>query len=112
MKPAIENFAVERARALEDDAGAGFQLLARVHERFPSVVLGAADEQTLHGPAARDAAAEKPRWKYPGIVDDEDIARFEKLRKRGDGSVADRAGCTFEEKHARGVPLRGGLLRN
>jgi hypothetical protein len=83
-----------------------------MHEGFPLAGLGMAYEQALHGSAARHTPAEQPCWKDTGVVDDEHASRLEKLRKRGNGSMAHRAGCTIQEKHARGAALRGGLLRN
>ena len=58
MKAALENFAVQRIGALEDDAGAGFQFLAGMHQRFPPVGLQPGDEEALDGAAARDAPAD------------------------------------------------------
>ena len=77
-----------------------------MHESFPLGACGAADEQALDGSAARYTPAEKPCRKDARVVDDEHIARFEKLRKRGDGSIDHRADCTIEDEHARGAPLR------
>ena len=74
MKAALENFAVQRISALEDDAGAGFEFLAGVHQRFPPVGLQPCDKEALDGAAARDAPADQPRREYTGVVDDEDVA--------------------------------------
>jgi hypothetical protein len=90
----------------------GFQLLAGMHESFPLAALGAADEQALDGSAARHTPAEEPCRKDARVVDDKHIAPLETLGKGSDGFVDHRADCAIEEKHARGVPLRGGFLRN
>jgi hypothetical protein len=51
--------------------------------------VGASDEETLRGPAARQAAAEEPRRKDARVVDDEQVARAEDPGKIGDPSVPD-----------------------
>ena len=112
MEQPLENLPVEDPRTLKDNARSRFQLLAWVHEGFPRVASGVANEQTLHGAAGRYTPAEEPRRKDARVVDDEHIAGFEKLRECGDGSMAHGTACAIERKHPRGASLWRGLLRD
>src|SRR5882757_8227570 len=67
VKSALEDLAVQRDRPLEHDPGAWLQLLPRMHERFPPIIVDRRDEQTLHRAAARYAAAAKPRGKHSSV---------------------------------------------
>jgi hypothetical protein len=112
VEPPLEDLAVEDPRTLKDNPRSRFQLLAWMHEGFPRVASGVANKQTLHGAAARHTPAEEPRRNDARVVDDEHIARFEKLRECGDDFMAHRAACTIEEKHPRGISLGRGFLRD
>ena len=81
--PALGHFSMDRDDALEDHPRAGFQLLARMHERFPPLsrlVFATAgrqrppDQQTLDRSAARHAPSEQAGGKDPGVVDHDEVA--------------------------------------
>ena len=112
MEQPLEDLAAEDPRTLKHNPRSRFQLLARVHEGFPRVASGMTNEQTLDGAAGRRPPAEEPRRKDARVVDDEYIARFEKLRECGDRSIAHRTSCAIEEKHPRRTSLGRGVLRD
>jgi len=72
----------------------------------------APDEQTLHGAAARDAAAKQARRKDAGIVHDEHIAGTQRRGEVGNHSMADLAAGPIEAEEAGRAPLGGRFLRN
>jgi hypothetical protein len=56
--------------------------------------------------------AEQARRKHARVVDDQEVARLEKLRKRRDGGVHGVAGGTLKDEEPRPGAFRGGLLRD
>ena len=63
----------------EHDGGANPQLLPRMHQGIPLLPREAGQEQTLDRAPTRHARTEQPRWKYPGVVDDKQVARCQQL---------------------------------
>ena len=112
MKPALEHLAVQRRGAFEHDARSNPQLLPRVHQRLPAIVLEMPDQQALDRAAAGHAPAEKPRRDDARVVDDEQIARRQQVRKRRDRRMIDSAGHAVESHEPRAAPLGRRVLRN
>ena len=88
------------------------ELLARVHERLPAVLVETRDQQALDRTAARHPVAQQARRKHPRVVDDQQVARAEKRGQVADRRLRGRAGGSIEGEQARPVPLRRGLLRD
>jgi hypothetical protein len=63
------------AAPLEDDEGAGLELLPGVHQGLPDRVATIPDQQALDRAAAGHTTAQQPRRKDSRVVDDEQVAR-------------------------------------
>lgn len=68
------------------------------------------EQQAFDGPSARHPSAEEPRWEHFGVVDDEQIAAFEKVRKGRDRRVRQLPSRPVEDQQPRLVALGGGRL--
>ena len=119
--PALGHFSMDRGNALEDDPRAAFQLLARMHERFPPLsrlVFATAgrrrppDQQTLDRAAARHAPSEQAGGKDAGVVDHDEVARAEQRRQLGDPGVRDGTGRAGQVKQPSTAPIGDRLLRD
>jgi hypothetical protein len=114
VKVLLEDLGAEfEAITLEDDPGPGMQFLPRVHQGFPSIGLQATDQQALDGAARRIAAAEQPRGKHPGVVDDEEVTPVEEVGQGAHAGVGDDgAGRAIENEQPRRLTVGGRLLRD
>jgi thioredoxin reductase len=108
-----ENLAVQSGFSpLEEDAGAGLELLAGMDERVPRVVLAGAEEERFHGAAARNAMAEQARRKDSGVVDDQKVSGLEVLGQVGELGVLYRARVALQHQETRSAANGGRLLCN
>ena len=105
--PECGYFSMHRDNAVEDHMRAAFQLLARMHERFPplsrlvSATAGRQrppDQQTLDRSATRHAPSEQPGGKDAGIVDDEQITRGETTPELCKHRVLDAVAAAKDEQ--------------
>lgn len=71
---------------------------------FPS------DQQGLDGAATRDSMAKQPRWKDPGVVDHDQIARSQESRKVGNVEVPDLTAVPRQVHQSGIITLWRGLL--
>jgi hypothetical protein len=70
-------------RIREAHCGAGFQLLARVHQRVPETRADFLEQQALGTPATRIPPADQARRKDLRVIGDEEIPTREELRQVG-----------------------------
>ena len=75
-------------------------------------IVAAAQQQALHRPAARHPAAEQTRGKHARVVDDDEVARGEKVGQRREPSMCNGAGRAIQVKEPRRAPIGGRLLRD
>ena len=110
---AIEHFAQERVgRVAEHHPGARLQLLARMHQRVPPIILELRQQKTFHGAAARRPMAKEARRKHSGVVDHEEIALAEELGQPPDVGMLGAAGPFMQNQELRCAALRRRRLRN
>src|SRR5205814_10603802 len=127
------HFAVNPAPAesLEYHAGARRQLLARMHQGLPDfgrpaeagryeicgvrhslVGRHAAHQQTFDSAASRLAPAEQARGKHPRVVEDQDIARIEKIDEAVNCAVRTKASAAIEMEQTGRAADRRRVLRD
>ena len=119
MEVARQHLAVQPdGVAFEDDAGLGFELLARVHEGVP--LLGIQDsgfrtrrrelgvgpweptqQKAFHHAAAWNATTDEPCRKDARVVEHEQIARPQVLSESGKSGVLDCAGVPGKHQETR-----------
>ena len=99
-------------RPAELHARAGLKLLARMHERIPSIFVQIGQKQALNGPAAWQPRPQKAGRKNLGVVDDEEVTFTKKLREPTDGGVLDFTARFVQDKQPRHASLRRRDLRD
>src|SRR3954468_15717799 len=83
-------------------------LPARADEGLPHevVLCKCADEKYFNPGRARRADSEQARWKYPGVVEDQTVARTDELTDLPEGAVLPGATAAMNHQHARSCPIR------
>ena len=70
------------------------------------------EQETFERPASRHAMSQQACGKHARVVDDEQIARRQQVRKRRDRRMIDSAGHAVESHEPRAAPLGRRVLRN
>jgi hypothetical protein len=91
---------------------AGLHLLARVHQRLPTVVVQPPQQQALDLPAGGVAMADQARRHDARVVQREKVAGSEQVGQVGNHAVGPRAPRAIDDEQARAAPDRRRLLRD
>ena len=98
--------------ALEQHARAHPQLLPRVHQRLPALVVEPAQQQALDGTAGRHPMTEHSSGENAGFVDDEKVARNQQIGQIDNASICElRAGAVDHQEPSR-LAVVGWRLRD
>ena len=103
VEPPLQNLGAQAGRACraERQLCSGLQLLPGMDERLPVLIVAAAQQQALHRSAARHPAAEQTRGKHARVVDDDEVARGEKVGQRREPAMCNGAGRAIQVKEPR-----------
>src|SRR5436190_10393199 len=91
---------------IEDKVAAGFQPTSRPRQSFPGVRRHLTQEQQLDLTARWAPQPTQAGGKYAGVIDDDDVALAEVIRKRSKVRVLPALRSSIDDQHARSVPLR------
>jgi hypothetical protein len=128
-KALFQDFGVERPLSLKHDPRPRVQFLPRMNQRLPTFSSAPSllrpssvpaaplppqtpDQQALDRAAARYPPPEKSRGKDAGVVDDQEIARAQKIRERSNGRMRNCSGLAIQVQKPRSSPIRRRRLRN